>query len=903
MVDALVQTKLVAPRPRPGLVARARLTDALRRTHDAALVLVSAPAGFGKTTLLASAYGGATSVAWVSLDSRDGEAPRFWTYVLHALDAVSPGCAAPALGLLQSPAGTLEDVVASLVNEVSVRAEDVTLVLDDYHLADTPEVSETVAQLLEHRPPQLRLVLGTRADPALPLSRLRARGDLVELRAADLRFTVAEAGDYLNDVHDLGLTASDVETLESRTEGWAAALQLAAVSLQGRNDTSQFIASFAGDDRFVVDFLADEVLDQQPDALRRFLLDTSVLEKLTGPLCDAVTGPVDGMAGGAVLELLERRNLLVVPLDAHRRWYRYHHLFADVLQVRLLAERPDGLLVLHGRASQWFEQAGDMESAVRHAFAAGDVDRAADLIEVATPELRRRRAERVLRAWVPAVPQDVLVRRPVLASNLAGALMASNDFDGVSDRLDDIEATVAAPPEDMVVRDEVEWQRLPAVVALHRSGLALVSGDLEGSLQHAELALERASGSDQLTVASASAIIGLASWAVGDLRAARDGYRAAAEGLAALGHVSDVLACTVTVVDLELGLGHLDAAELAAQQALDRVDAATGLPQGDGTRGTADMWLALARVAWERGESEEAAELLRRAGDLGDDAGLPQQPYRWRVAMAALRELEGEHEAAVALMDEAQRVFNSDFLPDVRPVPAVRARLHLRQGDLVAARRWAAQAGVHVEDELTYLREYEHLTFARLLLAEHAVTGDPGTLEQSESLLRRLRDSAAASGRTATTLETCILMASTADSAGHVEQALSRLSEATAVAQPVGWVRPFLDAGPRVRDLLTRLPDAVTLAEAVAAASGNARSADSREPGKASGGGEALVVPLSARELDVLRLLGSDLDGPAIARHLNVSLPTVRTHTQRIYMKLGVNNRRAAVRRAHQLRL
>jgi LuxR family maltose regulon positive regulatory protein len=798
MVDALVQTKLAIPRPRPGLVDRARLTEELQRAQDAALVLVSAPAGFGKTTLLTSAYDEA-SVAWVSLDGRDGDATRFWTYVLHALDAVSPGCAATALSILEGATGTLTDVVGSLVNELSVRPEDVTLVLDDYHLADTPDVSETVALLLEHRPPQLRLVLGTRSDPTLPLSRLRARRELVELRAADLRFTVAEAGDYLNEVHDLGLVASDVEALEARTEGWAAALQLAALSLQGRSDSSKYIASFAGDDRFVVDFLADEVLDQQPDPLRRFLLDTSVLDRLCGPLCDAVTGPVDSMAGGAVLELLERRNLLLVPLDDHRRWYRYHHLFADVLQVRLLAERPGDVPPLHRRASDWWEQAGDVEAAVRHAFAAGDVDRAADLIEVATPDLRRRRAESVLRSWVPAVPPEVLARRPVLASNLAGALMASNVFDGVSDRLDAIESALASAAEDVVVRDMVEWQRLPAVVALHRSGLALVSGDLEATLQHADVALDRAGKSDQLTVASASALKGLASWAVGDLRAAGDGYRAAVAGLVALGYVSDVLACTVTVVDLELGLGNLDAADLAAQEALDRVGAAAELPQGDGTRGTADMWLALARVAWERGEPGQAAEHLRRAGDLGDDAGLPQQPYRWRVAMAALRDLEGDHEAADALLAEAERVFNSDFLPNVRPVPAVRARLHIRHGNLAAARRWAAKAGVPVEDDLHYLREYEHLTFARLLLAEHTETGDPATLEQADSLLRRLREQAAASSRTAAVVEASILLALTADAAGHAERALSWLSDATAVAQPVAWLRPFLDAGPRSR--------------------------------------------------------------------------------------------------------
>jgi LuxR family maltose regulon positive regulatory protein len=903
MVDALVQTKLAVPRVRPGLVTRARLTEDLRRADDAALVLVSAPAGFGKTTLLTAAYGDAASVAWVSLDSRDGEASRFWTYVLYALDRVSPGCAAPALDLLESAGGASGDVVASLVNELSVRSEDVTLVLDDYHLADTPEVSEAVSLLLEHRPPQLRLVLGTRADPALPLSRLRARGELVELRAADLRFTVSEAGNYLNEVHDLGLTATDVEKLETRTEGWAAALQLAAVSLRGRDDSSTYIASFAGDDRFVVDFLADEVLDRQPAPVRRFLLDTSVLDRLCGPLCDAVTGPVEGMAGSAVLELLERRNLLLVPLDDHRRWYRYHHLFADVLRVRLLAERPEAVPLLHGRASDWYEEVGDGEAAVRHAFAAGDLDRAADLIEVVTPDLRRRRAERVLRSWVPAVPPKLLARRPVLASNLAGALMASNVFEGVSERLDAIESTLAAPPTDMVVRDEAEWQRLPAVVATHRSGLALVSGDLEGTLRHADIALERAGASDQLTVASASALKGLASWAVGDLVPALDSYKAAARGLGAVDYVSDVLACTVTVVDLELALGHLNAAQRAALDALDVADGAQDRLQVDVVRGTADMRLALARVAWECGATGEAVDHLQAAGDLGDDAGLPQQSYRWRVAMAALRESEGDDEAADALLAEAERVFNSDFLPNVRPVPAVRARLHIRRGDLAAARRWAAEAGVGAQDDPSYLREYDHLTLARLLLCEHEATGDLTTLEAAAALLERLRSSAASSSRTGAVVETSILLALTADAAGHLEQALAWLAEAAAPAQAVGWVRPFLDAGPRVQSLLALLPDVSTFAEVVAAASGSSGADASQEPLVARQGGSALISPLSSRELDVLRLLGSDLDGPAIARYLNVSLPTVRTHTQRIYTKLGVNNRRAAVRRAHQLRL
>jgi LuxR family transcriptional regulator, maltose regulon positive regulatory protein len=901
MGAALVRTKLAAPRRRSELVERARLTEQLARAREAALVLVSAPAGFGKTTLLASVLGDAPDVAWVSLDARDSDAPRFWLHVLHALEAASAGCASTALALLDAGPGSLEDVVTSLVNEVSVRSEDLTLVLDDYHLAESREVTDSVSLLLEHRPPQLHLVVSTRADPALPLSRLRARGDLVELRAADLRLTLGEVGTYLNGVYDLGLTVEDVQALESRTEGWAAALQLAALSLRGRADAAEFISSFAGDDRYIVDYLVDEVLDQQPPELRRFLLDTSVLEGLCGPLCDAVTGPVDGMTGGAVLEALERRNLLVVPLDDHRRWYRYHHLFSDVLHMRLLAERPGDVRVLHDRASEWYEAAGDVEAAVRHAFAADDIDRAADLIEVATPELRRRRAEGLLRTWVPLLPAEVLARRPVLASNLVGALMASNIFDGVAERLDSLKDSLATPTESLIIRDRQEWQRVPAVMATHRAALALIAGDVDATLVLADEAVACAAEGDELTYAAASALKGLASWSTGDLSSAREAYLTATEGLAARGHVSDALGCTVTVVELELQLGNLDAAHGAAQRAL---GLAAGV--GDGVvRGTADMWVALARVAWERGDADDAARHLGMAGDLGEAAALPQQPYRWRVAMAAMREAQGDLATADVLLEEAERLFNSDFSPNVRPVSAVRARLHLRTGDLAAARRWAAAAQVAVGDDLAYLREYEHLTFARLLLAEHAATLDPTRVEQALTLLQRLHDAAADGGRTAVVVETSLLLALAYDTVGRPDDALRRLQDAVDLTGHRGWVRPLLDAGPRIVDLLGLVPGQAHLKHVLAAAATGSRPADApRSPTSTTPGeGAPLVAPLSSRELDVLRLLGSDLDGPAIARHLNVSLPTVRTHTQRIYAKLGVNNRRAAVRRAHQLHL
>lgn len=921
MGDLLVETKLLVPQPHRELVPRRRLAAIVERAATCALTVVSAPAGFGKTTLLAGLAGAlgqeraGQAIAWVSLDERESDPRQFWSYVLHAVERTSPGAAASALDVLDSATGPLEGVIVALVNELSVHPGEVTLVLDDYHLVDGPEVDDGVAFLLNHRPPQLHLVISTRADPALPLARLRARGELVEVRAKDLRFTADEAAAYLNGIHHLDLSAADVSSLELRTEGWIAALQLAAASLRDRDDKTAFISGFAGDDRFVVDYLADEVLDRQPVELRRFLLETSVLERLSGPLCDAVTGQADG---GSTLATLERQNLLIVPLDDRRHWYRYHLLFADVLRSRLLAEPGIDVSALHRRASAWFEQAGQTDAAVRHSVAAGDLDRAADLVEVAAPALRRQRGEGVIRGWIGAIPDDVVTRRPVLAGIFVAALMADNEFEGVAKRLDDLEGVLAGPADAVVVRDRVEAARLPALIATQRAGLALVSGDLSGTICEAGRAVALAGADDLLTLAAARALNGLASWASGDLQPAFEAYLAAAHDLEVAGHVADVLGCTVTLVDLARTLGRLGEARSLAAGALDLARASS---DGGVVRGTADMEVSLAAIAWQCGDAVASAHHLGRAAELGEGAGLPQQPYRWRVAKADLRASAGDWAGADSLLEEAERLYVGDFSPNVRPVGAIRARLWVRAGDLSAARRWARDRGLSPRDDLSYAREFEQVTFVRLLLAEHAQSGTAAALDDAVHLLERLADAAEAGGRVGTTVEVGVLAARAFDAAGRRDQALESLRRAVQLAQPEGWVRVLADEGVALRGLLDAAEhlggDRRFLAEVGAAAratasspggpppSGRGGTPRSRHRGPVvdEGPGPSFTEPLSERELEVMRLLGSDLDGPAIARELSVSLSTVRTHTQHIYTKLGVNNRRAAVRRAHQLDL
>ena len=769
MPDALVETKLLLPRSRSRTVGRPRLEELLSLGSGASLVLVSAPAGFGKTTLLATWLGAAgrpRPTAWVSLDERDQDAASFWTYVLLAVDRAAPGTATGALAQLRSGQHAIETVLTSLLNELSVFPTDVTLVLDDYHLAETAEIQGGMAFLVEHLPPQVQLVLSSRVDPALPLARMRARGELVEIRAADLRFTEAETSAYLNDLNALGLSTDDVAALEGRTEGWAAALQLAALSLQGRDDRSTFIAGFAGDDRFVVDYLADEVLDRQPSQVRRFLLDTSVLDRLTGPLCDVVTG---SSGGKTMLESLERQNLFVIPLDAHRRWYRYHHLFGDVLRAHLLDERPEDVAGLHRRASEWYDRAGDPEHAVRHALAAGDVDLAAAQVEMALPTMRRERREAVICRWVDQLPADIVRNRPVLAVGFIAALSASNQFAGLDQRLDDVERLLAGPVEGQVVVDTAEIARLPALVETHRAGFALVGGDYARTVEHAQLALAHAGSVDHITTASASALLGLAAWAGGDIAAAHHAYRVAAENLERAGHVADVLGCTITLVDLEITQGRLAEARRTCEQAL-TLAAQDAVPP----RGSADVHVALSRVLWERGDLAGVAEQLRLADELGESAGLPQNPYRWRVAMAHLREAQGDAATALGLLEEAERVYVGDFSPNVRPVAAERVRALVASGAVAEGMAWARQRGVSASDELTYLREYEHLTLARVLLADHAASGRKESLADATALIDRLLAAAEAGERLGVAIEALVLRSLARSAAGQPGRPWSR---------------------------------------------------------------------------------------------------------------------------------
>ncbi|MDT4949668.1 MAG: hypothetical protein QOJ37_2263 [Pseudonocardiales bacterium] len=904
VVTPLLESKYRIPSRRPDAVARPRLDERLSAASLSALTVLSGPAGFGKTTLLtewlAAVPAATSSIAWVSLDERDNDPTLFWTYVVTAMQAATGDVGDGASQLLASSSPPTEAELAALLNDLNNLSKDLLLVLDDYHLIEAPAVHDGMTFLLEHQPPRLHLVLATRADPPLPLARMRGRGQLLEVRAADLRFTAEESAAYLNGPMRLELSEGDVAALDRRTEGWIAALQLAALSMQGRDDASAFIAGFAGNDRYIVDYLAEEVLARQRTDVRDFLLTTSVLERLTGPLCDAVTGRAGGKA---TLVALERANLFLVPLDDRRQWYRYHHLFADVLQTHLLEERGDEVDELHRRASGWFDANGDASQAISHALAGGDRGRAADLMELAMPVMRRERREAELARWMRALPDEVVQVRPVLAIAFVGALAQRSDFTTIGRRLSDIEASLRSadgtwpeqPPSDLIVVDEGGYRSLPASIELYRAALALTHADLDGAAAHAREALSLTRPGDDLIRAAAGALAGLASWTTGNLAGAHAAYTETVDGLARVGSLADVLGCCITLGDIRRTQGRLGDAVRTYRWAL---ELAAPKPAGEPLRGTADMHVAMAEVLLDRDDLAAATEHLVISERLGAHNGLPQNPYRWRVVTARLREAEGDLDGALELLNEADLVYAGDFSPNVRPVPAVRARLRLRRGQLDQADVWAGERHLSATDELSYLREYEHITLARLLLARHHIERDNTALDRAFTLLERLLAAAEEGARGGSVIELLVLLALAHQGRRDVPAALAALQRAVTLAQPEGYVRIFADEGPAMAVLLK-----ARLKQTVAPGYVRRLLASTTRTEHHATNSNALIEPLSDRELDVLGWLGTDLDGPDIARELCVSLNTMRTHTKNIYAKLGVTSRRAAVRQAHELDL
>ena len=768
---------------------------------------MSAPAGFGKTTLLAEWLAATPPsgrpAAWVSLDQGDNAPGLFWAYLIAALQTVRPRVGENARSLLHLPQPPpIESVLTTLINEINAIEDDFALILDDFHVIDAQPVHSAIAFLLDHLPPRMHLVIASRSDAALPLARLRGRGEVTELRAADLRFSPDEVAAFLKEVMSLDLSAGDVAALEGRTEGWIAGLQLAALSMQGREDVTGFIKAFAGDDRYIVDYLVEEVLQRQPEPVRNFLLQTSILDGLSGPLCDAVTGQKDGKG---LLESLERGNLFVVPLDDKRQWYRYHRLFGDVLQAHSMEEQPDQIPVRHRRASEWYAHNGLLSDAVRHALAAEDFERAAGLIELTARAMLGSSQESTLLGWLQALPDELFRGRPVLS--LYYAFTSGVGTDTAEARLRDAERWLDATADTserreaasagMVVVAEEAFRSLPGAIPMARAYHAGALGDVPGTVKYARRALDLLPEDDYLSRGTAAALLGTAYWTSGDLEAA---HRNFADGMAKLrtaDNIPWVIMGTHVLADIRVAQGRLHDAVRVYEQSLQ-----LATEQGDPVWGTADLYVGISELQRERDDLEAATQQLVTSKELGEHAGLPETRHRWYVAMARVKEAQGDLDGAFDLLEEAERLYISGTDPDVRPVAALKTRVRVAQGRLAEPMGWVRERGLAVDDDLSYLREFEHITLAKLLIARYESEGEIRPVDEAMGLLASLLKAAEAGERTGSVIEILLLQALAHQAQGDVPLALVPLERALTLAEPEGYVRIFVDEGEPMRNLL-----------------------------------------------------------------------------------------------------
>lgn len=917
----ILATKLHIPSTRPELVPRPRLVERLNEGLHRKLTLLSAPAGFGKTTLLSEWIPQSPRcVTWLSLDEGDQESTRFWTYFIASLQGLRADLGNGALALLRSQqTPPITSILMTLINEVSAFQDDFAMVLDDYHAIDARPVDKGLTFLLEHLPPQMHLVIATREDPDLPLARLRAHGQLTELRAADLRFTPGEAATFLNQVMDLGLSAEEVASLETRTEGWIAGLQLAALSMQGREDVHGFIKAFAGDHRYIVDYLVEEVLERQPKHVRNFLHQTSTLDRLSGPLCDAVTGQE---GGNELLETLERGNLFVVPLDDKRRWFRYHPLFADVLRAHLMEEQPDLIPILHRRAGEWYEQNGLSSDAIRHALAAEDFKWAADLIELAWSEMDRNRQSARWLGWVKALPDKVVRSRPVLSVGYAWALLDRGKLEAGVTRLRDAEQWLelssntressAASPVEMVVVDEEEFRSLPATIAAARAYHALATGDVPGTVKYARRALDLIPVEDHLRRGTPDSLLALASWTSGDLESASQALADAITNFQLAGNTLFGITGAFILADIQITLGHLHQAFNTYQQSLH-----LAAEQGKSVQwGTADLYTGLGELYREWNDLEAAAEHLLKSKQLGEQSMLPRWRFRWCLAQARLKKSQGDLAGALQMLDEAERKYVRGPVPDVKPIAAMKTRIWVAQGRMAEALGWARELGACPDDDLSYLGEFEHITLARVLISQYKGDHVDRSLLDAMALLERLLKAAEEGKRLGSVIEILVLQALAYEAKGNIPSAIGTLERALTLAEPEGYVRIFADEGVPMAHLLSKaysrrillsytgkLLSAIKEDERKRAEKSYLPSVQSLVEPEARPAKDVLVEPLSQRELEVLRLIAQGLSNREIGERLLLALPTVKGYSRTLFGKLQVKRRTEAVARARELGL
>ncbi|MBI5035176.1 MAG: helix-turn-helix transcriptional regulator [Chloroflexi bacterium] len=898
MSNSLLATKLHIPPVSLKRVARPRLLARLTEGLTYSLTLISAPAGFGKTTLLGewhtSDEGKGFPLAWLSLDTDDNDPLRFFTYVIAALTKLEEEICETTLPLLQSlEPPPVKVIVTALINDWGKVSFPFALVLDDYHIISSPPIHEALGYLLDHLPSQMHLVILTRADPLLPLARLRARNQLVELRAGDLRFTNDEAAAFLNRTMGLNLSAEDISILEQRTEGWIAGLQMAALSMRGRQDLPSFIAAFTGDHRFILDYLTEEVLQRQPERIRKFLLQTSILDRMSGPLCDAVVERTaeDQLATNnllnsqMILEELERANVFVVPLDDERRWYRYHHLFADLLRNHLRQTQSHLVIELHRRASRWFEQNGLIEEAVRHALAAQDYDLARRLIHQIASELWGRGEVRTMLGWFKTIPPPVLRSQPKSCIAYAASLTVAGQFDSAQVWLRHAEKFLY-PNSDGAI-DPATAVYLSTTLDIYRSVIARFSGDLTKAIALSQRALEQTDQDNARAYGIVLLFHGHAQFYAGNDDVANRILVQAIETTRASGHIAACLNASHHLAQLRVLQGRLREARAIYHQAIELV-AQQKHPVFVGVErsGMGQLYCEWNDLATAIGYVQDGLQLAETGGDIF----FLRDAY---IARARLAQAQGNLDEALAFAQKGEQIARTcPGSTDIAYLQAWQARLQVAKGDLAAAGYWLETCELVAENKVDFLHDFAHLTFARILLAQ-------GKVGEAEQLLARLLESAESVGRMGRVIETLVIQSLACQAKGDLPHALAALARALDHAESEGYVRTFLDEGAPMINLLRHAGSRGIAPQYVA----RLLSEFDRTEGAAITAKQPLIDPLSERELEVLRLVAAGKSNDEVAEELVLATGTVKKHLSNIFGKLNAQNRTECVARARELRL
>ena len=895
-IDTLLITKLYIPRPRPALITRPRLSNRLTEGLTHKLILISAPPGFGKTTILSDWISqSAFPFMWVSLDSRDNESARFWIYFITAIQRLNPKIGRQAIEWLQSSSSVpMETIITSLLNEIDSFSEPFAIVLEDYHTINSISIHQNISFLLDHMPDNMHLIITSRSDPQLPLAQLRALNEMIEIRSEDLRFTSEETAAFLNQTMGLNLTGEQIASLKSRTEGWIAGLQLAAISLQGHIDSSSFISSFKGSHRFILDYLLEQVLQRQTTCVQQFLLDTSILDHFTAQMCDAVTERIDSQN---ILEELERANLFLVSLDDEREWYRYHHLFKDALYSRLKSTQPSRAMGLHQNAAGWFEAHGMFIDAIEHALASADWERAVRLIEQESlPVTNQNKAQTVL-GWVGKLPDPSFLSHPRLLIVKALALMYIRRFDESQKCLETVE-------QNLTTSSESPTEKIRTILgeaAGMRSVLARLLGDIPTCVTYAHKALDQIPESSLLLRSSAHPNAALAFLISGDMRTPSEESLLISNRAVQELNYRYIKLRSFRLLGWYYALkGSLKKAAETYHQIIQVVNDPEELKNVFGSPG---YYFGMGDLLLEWNDLEAAQKQIETGMKLieGTDAVDADILFLGYQTAARLKYAYQDYKGAIEIQKEFGKLAEAYcyFPALISRCAAQQAWFELMDGNSTAANKWIEKSGLTIEDTPYYPKEAEYLVFARILIAQ-------GKTSQAYYLLERWLEDAEMKERIRSVIAILNLQALALGAAKNIEEALKKIAKALSLAEMEGYIRIFVDEGDAMADLLILaasraiLPDYI---RQIIEAFPQERKDLPRQTFDLDQPAAILVEPLSPREIEVLGLIGSGASNQTIANELVISVATVKRHISNIYGKLMVNSRTQAIAKAREIGL